>query len=440
MQGALVSLLSLCLIVAGVMTRPPVVLAQTPQTVSLETAMSSAVERHPSVVAAARALDAAQARLTQARAGAALQLSVNGRGSYGTISQLGTPTGGEPTTTHNLSLAASLSLYDGGITGLQVAQAQAAVESAAAGLEAARQDAALSAAQAYFQVLRAQRVVEVREAAVRSAEAEVQQAEAFLRAGTGARADVVKVQAALAGAEADLIAVRGQVEIALAGLRGAMAIPLTQVIAAVEPAEPVPLVLAPGDAAAEAATQRPEIKKAGADIKGAQAALRIAEIRAGLSVSLGASGVVQVSPTPGPSGWSLSATVSYPLLDGERTKAAVAEARANLAAVVARGDVAALQIQLQAFQAATTMRETVARTAAVRTALAAAEESLRVAEGRYRAGVGTLLEVLDAQSSATQARVTNVQTQYDLHLAVVTLRYSLGRPLVDRRTASGAAA
>ncbi|OFX14167.1 MAG: hypothetical protein A2V59_09025 [Armatimonadetes bacterium RBG_19FT_COMBO_69_19] len=63
----------------------------------------------------------------------------------------------------------------------------------------------------------------------------------------------------------------------------------------------------------------------------------------------------------------------------------------------------------------------------------ASQEALRVTEGRYQAGVGTLVEVLDAQSSAAQARVAAVQALYDLHLAVVSLQHALGRPLVAQR-------
>ncbi len=402
------------------------------QSVTLAVAMTSAVEHHPSVVVAARAVEAAQARLVQARAGTALTVSVNGRASAGTLSVGGTPTGGGTTTSHNVSLDASLPIYDGGITAVQVAQAQAGVDSAQAALAAARQDAALAAAQAYFAVLRAQRTVEVREAALRSAQSQLAQAEAFFRAGTGAQADVIKAQAAVAGAQADLVTARGQVETSLASLRGAMALPLAQAITVEEPVAPVVRLVAPQEAATTAAAQRSEVRRAEAEIKSAQAALRIAEIRAGLIVSVSANGVVQVTPNAGDTGWSVSATVSYPVVDGGRSKAAVEEARANVAAATARRDATVLQIQTQAYQAAASVRDTSARVEAQRVSAEAADAALRVAEGRYRAGVGTLLEVLDAQTSATSARIAAVQALYDLHLAVVNLQYSLGQPLVSQ--------
>ena len=411
---------------------PVAVRAQAPGAVTLESAMVSAVDRHPTVVAAAQALRAAEARIVVARAGTVVAVTANARASVGTVGSSGAPTGGAPGTSHDVSLGASYSIYDGGIRALQVAQAQATLEAAQASLAVARQDVAIAAGQAYFNVLRAQRTVEVREAALRTARGQVEQAEAFVRAGTGARADVVRAQATAATAEADLVTARGQVEITGVQLRSAMAAPLAQALTVADPAAPVPVVLAPSDAAAQAVRERSEVRRLDADVRNAEVALRIAEIRAGLLVTVSAGGVVQVSPNPGQLGWSLGANASFPILDGGAARAEVAAARANVAAAQARREATVLQVQTQAYQAAAGARDTGARVDALRVSVSAAEESLRVAEGRYRAGVGTLLEVLDAQSLATQARINAVQALYDLYLAIVNLQYALGQPLVRR--------
>jgi outer membrane protein TolC len=368
----------------------------------------------------------------QARAGTAVAVSVNARASVGTVSTSGTPTGGDVGTSHDLSVGASYQLYDGGITALQIAQARAAVESTQAALAATRQDIALAAGQAFLNVLRAQRTVEVREAALRAARAQVEQAEAFVRAGTAARADVIRAQATAATAEADLVAARGQVETTTVQLRSAMALPVTQAVTVADPAAPVVVALAPSDAAGQAVRERSEIRRLDAEVRSAELALRIAEVRAGVLITVSASGVVQVSPNPGQAGWSVGANASLPVFDSGAARAEVAVARANVAAAQARREATVLQVQTQAYQAAAGARDTGARVEALRVSVSAAEESLRVAEGRYRAGVGTLVEVLDAQTRATQARINAVQALYDLHQAIVSLQYALGRPLVRR--------
>jgi outer membrane protein TolC len=366
------------------------------------------------------------------RAGTGVALSATARAAVGTVSSGGVPTGGDAAASHDVSVGASYALYDGGIRTLQIVQAQATLEAAEASLAAARQDIALAAGQAYFTVLRSLRTVEVREAALRFARGQVEQAEALVRAGTGARADVIRAQATAATAEAELVAARGQVEIAMVQLRSSIALPVAQPVAVADPAPPAAVAIAPPDAAAQAARARPEVRRIDADVRNAEAALRIAELQAGLLVTVSANGVVQVSPNPGRVGWSLGANASFPILDGGAARAEVAAARATLAAARARREATLLQVQTQAYQAAATARDTPARIDALRVSVAAAEEALRVAEGRYRAGVGTLLDVLDAQTLATQARINAVQALYDLHLAVVTLQYAQGQPLVRR--------
>ncbi|MGH2349268.1 MAG: TolC family protein, partial [bacterium] len=140
-----------------------------PPVISVEAAVATALERNPSIVTATKTVEAAQARVVQAKAASALAVSVNASASVGNLAG-GTPTGADPKVSHNLNVGGSVLLYDGGIGAQQVAQAEAGLQAAQFGLEAARQDVAAAAARGYFQALRAARVVEAREAALRSAQ------------------------------------------------------------------------------------------------------------------------------------------------------------------------------------------------------------------------------------------------------------------------------
>jgi len=55
-----------------------------------------------------------------------------------------------------------------------------------------------------------------------------------------------------------------------------------------------------------------------------------------------------------------------------------------------------------------------------------AEEALRLAEARASAGSGTQLDVLDAQTSLTQARTTQVQALHDYSVALARLQRAMG--------------
>jgi len=72
-----------------------------------------------------------------------------------------------------------------------------------------------------------------------------------------------------------------------------------------------------------------------------------------------------------------------------------------------------------------------ARITSAQAGLAFAQEALRLSQGRYAAGAATILEVIDAQTALVQAQVTLDNAQFDELAGVVSLRYALGRSVVD---------
>ncbi len=400
--------------------------AQAQAPVTLTGAVESALSQHPSVTAAQQALVAAQARLAQAQAGRNIQVALTAESSYGNTANI--PPGGAGTTTTSATVSASLALINQQVH-YQVKQAEAAVASAGAALAQARQDVALAAAQAYFSVLQAQAVVATREAAVAQADAQVRQADARVRAGVAARADVLQAQASLAAAQVELIAARNQVETTLAQLRAAMGRPLTDAAAVAPPPAPQIVPLSREQAIA-GASDRPEVVRSQADIAAAQAALALAEVQARPLLTVATASSLDVLKDPKDVVWSIGATVTYDLIDGGRAQAAVAEARANVAAAQAKQAQALQSAQVDAFTAWVSLQDAQARVVAARASETAAAEALRAAEGRYQAGVGTIVEVLAARAASQSAGLSRIQAEFDVQTAVLRLRYAVGRPVV----------
>ena len=59
----------------------------------------------------------------------------------------------------------------------------------------------------------------------------------------------------------------------------------------------------------------------------------------------------------------------------------------------------------------------------------ASEEALRVNQARYAAGVGTLVDVLTAQSSLVQARLSLIRSRLDYRNARAQIEQVIGRDL-----------
>ena len=106
--------------------------------------------------------------------------------------------------------------------------------------------------------------------------------------------------------------------------------------------------------------------------------------------------------------------------DWNETASAQAEVRA------AQRDRIRNQIALdvwKAYQSLTTATQSLKTTADL---VASAEQSERVALGRYKAGVGTVLDLLSAQSALASARLQRIQAQLDWNVYRATLAQTMG--------------
>jgi len=103
-----------------------------------------------------------------------------------------------------------------------------------------------------------------------------------------------------------------------------------------------------------------------------------------------------------------------------RAQAAIADLQAAQAVENARAAAA---------RARTEMARARATFEAVTQTVAEAEEAFRLASLRYSRGLGTQLDVSDAQLALLTARTNEARATFDLYLATAELARALGRPL-----------
>jgi outer membrane protein TolC len=125
--------------------------------------------------------------------------------------------------------------------------------------------------------------------------------------------------------------------------------------------------------------------------------------------------------------WDATVNVSWPLWDGGRAKAEAAEAGANAAALRERlADLDAL-ITLEVHQRQLDIDSARAALAAAADTVTSAQEARRVIGERFRVGVATSTEVLDAQVTLLQAELDETRAVSNLNLAEARLERALGR-------------
>jgi outer membrane protein TolC len=124
--------------------------------------------------------------------------------------------------------------------------------------------------------------------------------------------------------------------------------------------------------------------------------------------------------------WSATLSLSWSIFDGGNRIARTREARANLEAAQARVRATELDIQREVEQAQISVTEAEERIQAAQKAVESAQENFRLAQGRFDAGVGTILELTDAQLALTQAQNIEAQALADYRIALSNLDRAVG--------------
>lgn len=119
--------------------------------------------------------------------------------------------------------------------------------------------------------------------------------------------------------------------------------------------------------------------------------------------------------------------LAWPIYEGGATRARQREGEATLRQLEAQRDELTLQVRFELQQALLDVSATKESVDVAAEATEAARERLRLAEGRYRAGSGSALELSDAQLAATQAAGQEVQAKFNLSTARAALVAALGR-------------
>jgi outer membrane protein len=286
-----------------------------------------------------------------------------------------------------------------------------------------------------FFVARARKdLVKVAEETLANQEDHLKQIQAFVQVGTRPEIDLAQARTDRANAEVTRITSVANYQTARAQLNQAMGVEAsTDFDVSDDRLGPVPGEDAPIEVLIdEALKARPEVAALEAQLKAQEWAVTSA--RGGWYPSLGVqAGIAQTGPSwnayPSWSwNWTAAATLSWNLFAGGSTRALVREAEAGMDSIQAQLASLRLQIRLDLEQARFAVASALAKQVATDEALVSARDRLRLAEGRYQAGSGSVIELSDAQLQVTLSSAQVVGAEYDLSTARAQLLQALARP------------
>jgi outer membrane protein TolC len=261
--------------------------------------------------------------------------------------------------------------------------------------------------------------------------------------GVGTLADVLQAETA----HGQAVLARVQAEAAAKSARGTLAVTLglTADEAFQLAAEPVPtevpaLTARMADLMAEAARQRPDLKAAQAQRDAAEANITVARALGRPTILLGAQHSFNYQTgVPNENYDAVGISVTWPLFTGFNVSYGVRQAQAVLQQQDANLEQVGLTVTLDVWNGYYSLDAANQALTITAGLTKTSEDNLQVALGRYQAGVGTIVDVLTAQTAAATARTLRINAELGWKVARANLALALGRLSSAQPLQNGAA-
>lgn len=400
------------------------------RTLTLKECISIGLKQNPSAEISLQALKAVQERIGEAKGGYYPSFKLSS--SYTYTTPLDNKAGTSPDS-YDMRFSVKQTLFDAGATSDLVRSIRHSIT--AQDYEARKTvfDIVLSVKNAFHDVLKKRDLLEVSKTALKTAEKHLEQSRELYKEGLAPRSDVIKSEVQVSNARLDVIKAENALLSAKANLATAMGQAVTTDFNVVSHDESLlPILPSFKDVLLLAYDQRPELKGSRARIDSAKAS--IDQVKSGLypNLSLDASyGWQKDTFVPDDKKWSAGLTIGIPIFEQLTTKSKINQAKATLAGLEATEIQTMRNIELDVQQAWLSLKEAMERLDVTKKTLEQAEEDMRVSEGRYKEGLGNILEVLDAQTALTQAKTNYVVASYDIAIARAKLDKAVGKAIEE---------
>ncbi len=329
----------------------------------------------------------------------------------------------------SVGITLSYLLYDFGARAANLENARQLLTAAIATQDSTVQTVFLAAVQAFYQAQATLAALDASLESERAAKESFAAAQARYSAGSATPADKLQAQTAYSQATLNRITADGNRKNAqgtLANMLGLDANRNVMLVAANKSAMPDDFEGDISTLIEEARRRRPDLQAAAAQVRAAEASAEATRATGRPTISL--TGKADQNSSSGINSHSslVGINLSVPIFSGYAPTYRVRAAESQVDAKNAQLERLRLQVALDvwtAYQHLTTATQSLRSTADL---LNSAEQSERVVLGRYKAGVGSMLDVLNAQSALASARQQRIQSTFDWNISRATLAQTMG--------------
>jgi outer membrane protein TolC len=328
-------------------------------------------------------------------------------------------------------LSAGIPLYNPTVAG-QIKQARYGLNEADLALEETKQSIRLQATSDYYQILQCRNLIDVEQESVNTLQEHLDNVNAQYRVGTVAKSDVLASQVQLANAQQSLVTAQNNYDIAVSTLNNVIGLPTDTVLNINDQLKYTKYNLTEDDCMNYALANRADGMAKRYAVKAAEANVETA--KAGYQPTVNAvatktlSGDREFKKNQAES-WTAGLKASWDVFDNGLTQASVNSANMALAKAKEAAAETDDQIRLDVRTAYLALQAAEKNIQTTSVAVAQAEEDYKIAQVRYSAGVGTNLDVMDANEKLTTARTNYYTALYNYNTSKAQLDKAMGIPV-----------
>ena len=395
-------------------------------TLNLQQCIEVALKQQPTIIAAMGTVNINQSRVGQAKSNYYPQ--INWSSSYNRIN----PTtgtllkSGSSYDEYLSNVNLSQTIYDFEKTSTQVKIQNLNLDSSQSDLDSVASQIVYSVKQAYFSLLQAKRNRDVAVETVQQFQQHLDQAKGFFEVGTKPKFDVTKAEVDLSNAKLNLIKGENAFRIARVNLNNAVGMPEAPDYTIVDDFGFQKYDITFDEALKRAYITRPDLQSIIALKEAAERTIDLQKKGYYPTLSGNANYAVSGEEFPLEKGWSVGATLNFPLFSGFSTKYQVEEAKAKLQVLKANEDALKQSIHLDVAQAYLNLQQASDSISTTELTVRQATENHELANGRYTAGVGNPIEVTDALVSLANAKTAYIAALYDYKVAQASVEKAMG--------------
>jgi len=396
----------------------------------LDDCIGLAIKNNPQIKIAEANYEGSSANVTLTRSVLMPQISLVSSGARSGGTFITGPISREANyNTFGVGFQGSMMLFDFGKSYSKLSSASELSDAAGYDLNNTVQTITLNTTIAYYNYLQSKRINEVNKEIVRQSEEHLKQSKSFYDVGKKPQFDVIKAETDLAGASLNLIKSQNNVKISRLQLENLLGIKLKADSELKDNLDIDEIGMIELNKALESAfVNRPDLLAN---------TMRL-EANKSLVTSAWTTHLPSISLTSGlnwrsydlnqkfNNSWNLGVNFTLPLFQGWGIDAAVQIAKSNLKASEYSNEYLKQQIILDVQQQFLSYEEAHERIDVSRKLVSQAEETLKLAEGRYNSEVGSAIEVTDARVTLLNAQIAYIQALYDSKITLARLKKAMG--------------